>query len=59
MKQLATAQELAEYLNVPVSFVWNATRRGTLPHVRLPGGRRFIRFDLEEVLATLKEKTPV
>jgi len=52
--RLLTARELAEVLNVPVSWCWKAARTGQLPHVRLPGGRAFVRFDLAEVERVLK-----
>ena len=52
--RLLTAAELAEYLNVPVGWCWKAAREGELPSVRLPGGRRFVRFDLEDVMAALE-----
>lgn len=47
--RLLTAAELAEVLNVPVATCWKWGRSGQLPHVRLPGGRAFIRFDLAAV----------
>lgn len=50
-----TPAELADYLNVSVSHVWTLAREGKLPHVRIPGGRKFIRFDLGEVLEVLQE----
>ncbi|MCG2794583.1 MAG: helix-turn-helix domain-containing protein [Actinomycetia bacterium] len=53
-EKLLTARELAEYLNVPVAWCWKVARDGTLPSVRLPGGRRFLRFDLEAVMAVLE-----
>lgn len=47
--RLLTAAELAQVLNVPVSWCWKAARTGQLPCIRLPGGRFFVRFDLVEV----------
>ena len=52
--RLLTAAELAAVLNVPVSWCWKAARTGQLPHVRLPGGRAFVRFDLVEVERVLE-----
>ena len=52
--RLLTAAQLSEILNVPVSWCWKAARTGQLPHVRLPGGRAFLRFDLAEVEAALR-----
>lgn len=53
--RLLTAAELAQVLNVPVSWCWKAARANQLPHVRLPGGRGFLRFDLAAVERTLEE----
>lgn len=53
--RLLTARELGEVLNVPVSTVWKWARSGQVPSVRLPGGRSFVRFDLSEVEAALRE----
>ena len=52
-EKMLTALELSEFLSVPVSWVWKASREGLLPHLRLPGGRRFLRFNSAEVLEGL------
>ena len=52
--RLLTPHQLAQILNVPVAWCWKAARSGQLPHVRLPGGRQFIRFDLSAVESALK-----
>jgi predicted DNA-binding transcriptional regulator AlpA len=52
--RLLSAAELGEILHVPVSWCWKAARTGQLPHVRLPGGRFFVRFDLSEVEKSLR-----
>ncbi len=49
-----TAAELAKFLNVPVAYVWKGAREGRLPHYRLPGGRKFIRFRKSEVMEVLR-----
>ena len=51
--RLLTPAELAHYLGISTSCVWSLARENKLPHVRIPGGRRFIRFDLEQVLEVL------
>jgi excisionase family DNA binding protein len=43
-----TAGEIAELLSVPVSWVREHTRSGTIPHVPLG---RYIRYDRAEVVA--------
>ncbi len=48
---LLTVKELADRLRVPVSWIYERTRRGQIPHVRLG---KYLRFDVEEVLAFLK-----
>jgi len=54
--RLLTPQELANYLGISTSCVWSLARENKLPHIRIPGGRRFIRFNLEQVLEALEEK---
>ena len=46
--RLLTAAEVAELLNVPVSWVREHTRSGTIPHVPLG---RYVRYDRADVLA--------
>jgi len=55
-ERLLTPQELANYLGISTSCVWSLARENKLPHIRIPGGRRFIRFNLEQVLEALEEK---
>jgi excisionase family DNA binding protein len=47
-KELLTAEELAEKLKVPLSWVYEQSRQNNIPTHRLG---RYIRFDLQEVLA--------
>lgn len=54
--RLLTAAELAAVLNVPVATCWKWARSAEVPCVRLPGGRRFVRFDLAAVEAALEAK---
>ena len=49
---LLTAEELADHLKVPVSWVYEQSRQGNIPTHRLG---RYIRFDLHEVLASQKK----
>ena len=51
---MLTAQQLAEVLNVPVATIWKWARSAEVPSIRLPGGRRFVRFDLAAVEAALE-----
>lgn len=48
MERLLTAQEVAQLLNVPVSWVRESTRSGAMPHVELG---RYRRYRLEDVEA--------
>lgn len=54
MKPLLTVKELAQALSVPVSWVYDRTRRGQegIPHYKMG---KYVRFVLEEVLAFLRE----
>ena len=54
IEQLATPQEMAAILNVPVSWIYQRTRLGqkAIPHLRLG---KYIRFDLDEVMAFFRE----
>jgi excisionase family DNA binding protein len=44
---LLKPEELAEKLNLPLSWIYERSRQGTMPTHRLG---RYIRFDLQEVL---------
>ncbi len=50
--RLLTAKELADRLNVPLSWVYEQSRQGNIPTHRLG---RYIRFDIHEVLASQKK----
>jgi excisionase family DNA binding protein len=50
--RLLDAREVAEFLNVPVSWVRESTRSGAMPHVQL---RRYRRYRGSAVLAWLEE----
>ncbi len=47
MTRLLTAQEVAELLAVPPSFVYRLAREHRIPAVRL--GERYIRFEAEAI----------
>ncbi len=54
---LLTAQELADLLQLTVAQVHRLAKRGTIPRYRM--GHRTHRYDLDEVLAALREpETP-
>jgi excisionase family DNA binding protein len=46
-----TAEELADFLDLPLTSVWRLSRSGQIPCYRLG---RLMRFDLDEVRAALK-----
>lgn len=50
--RLLTAEELADRLKVPVSWVYEQSRQGKIPTHRVG---RYIRFDLQEVLASQRK----
>ncbi len=50
--ELLTADELADRLNIPLSWVYEQSRMGKIPTHKLG---RYIRFDLHEVLASQKK----
>ena len=63
MKELLTAQELSEILNLSVDTIWRYTREKRIPAIEL--GKRQYRYEKEAVLAaltgrnsTIKEKRP-
>jgi excisionase family DNA binding protein len=48
---LLTPDELATYLNVPKSWLYDRTRDKTIPHVKIG---KYVRFSLPDVLSWLK-----
>lgn len=52
-KKLLTVGELAEFLRVPKSWVYDRTYRDKIPHIKLG---KLLRFDLEKIEEWLKEK---
>ena len=50
---LLTAEELADSLKVPVSWVYEQSRQGNIPTHRIG---RYIRFNFLEVLASQEKK---
>lgn len=51
-KELLTPEELSKHLKVPISWVYEQSRLGKIPTRRIG---RYIRFDLDEVLASQKD----
>ena len=51
--ELLTPEQLAERLQIPVTWVYEQSRQGNIPTHRLG---RYIRFDLSEVLKSQKKK---
>ena len=52
--QLLTARQVAQLLAVPESWVREATRQNTLPHLRLGRYRRYVKADILAWLETHK-----
>jgi excisionase family DNA binding protein len=50
---LLDAGEVAALLNVPISWVREQTRTGTIPHLRLG---RYVRFERDAVVDWLEER---
>lgn len=48
MNALLTIKDAQQLLNVPRSWLYERTRKGEIPHVRLG---KYIRFDREQLLA--------
>ena len=57
-KRLVTVKELAEILNVPISWVYQKTAigPGAIPMVKLG---KYVRFDPDEVISFFKDKNVV
>jgi hypothetical protein len=55
--ELLKKGQLAEELNMSTRSVENFMRRGWIPFVRI--GKKSVRFDLADVLATLKSRGQV
>jgi len=51
--RLVDVRDLAKILNVPVSWLYDRTRLGTIPCVRLG---RYVRFDPDEVIAFFRRQ---
>jgi excisionase family DNA binding protein len=51
-ERLLTAEQVAEMLSVPVSWVRESTRSGVIPHIKLG---RYTRFELADVEAWLEQ----
>jgi excisionase family DNA binding protein len=53
---LLTAEQVGELLGVPKSWVWEQSRRGRIPTVRLGRYRRYRREAVERWIEELEEK---
>ena len=55
IEQLATPQEMAAILNVPVSWIYQRTRLGSaaIPHIKMG---KYVRFNPVEVIGFFKAK---
>ena len=54
-RKLLTIKQLAEFLSVPVSWLYQRTRLGpsAIPHYKMG---KYVRFDADEVVAFLRDK---
>lgn len=52
-KKLLTVEELARFLHVPKSWIYDRTYRDEIPHFKIG---KLLRFDLEKIEEWLKEK---
>ena len=52
--RLLDAKQLADFLNVPVPWVWTQCRMGRIPYLRVG---KYYRFSLEAILARLSEES--
>ena len=57
-ERLITVEELADKINVPVSWIYQRTRLGTkaIPHVRIG---KYIRFNPDEVVEFFRKNERV
>mgnify|MGYP006300123743 CR=1 FL=1 len=54
MSRLLTPEEIAEYLGVKKSTIYQWTHTGFIPHVKLS---RFVRFDLQQIDKWIKDRS--
>ncbi len=57
MEPLLSIKQLSSVLNVPVSWIYDRTRKGSvepIPHYKIG---KYVRFDVREVVAYLKNKS--
>ncbi|PIQ81543.1 MAG: hypothetical protein COV76_08200 [Candidatus Omnitrophica bacterium CG11_big_fil_rev_8_21_14_0_20_64_10] len=55
VEKLVNVQEMARVLSVPVSWLYERTRLGTIPCIRIG---KYVRFDPAEVLAFFRKQKP-
>ena len=53
--RLIDVRELSRILNVPVSWLYERTRKGAIPSIRVG---KYVRFNPQEVLAFLRSNGP-
>ena len=56
MKKKATVEDVAVFIQVPLSWVYDRTRRGAIPCLRVG---KYVRFDIEEIDRWAKAGCPV
>jgi excisionase family DNA binding protein len=52
-QNLIGIKEMAEKLSVPVSWCYQRTRTGEIPHFKIG---KYVRFDVEKVMEWLKQQ---
>ena len=57
MDGLITAQELSKILKVPLSWIYDRTRKGSTDHIPHYKVGKYLRFSEEEVVSYLKGKS--
>ncbi len=55
VEKLVDVREMARLLNVPVSWLYERTRLGTIPCIRIG---KYVRFEPAEVLAFFRKQKP-
>ena len=53
---LIDAKQLADFLAVPVTWVWAATRDDRIPYIKVG---KYLRFDCKAVLASLPRRSVI
>jgi excisionase family DNA binding protein len=55
MPKLINIRELSAHISIPVSTIYQWTRKDEIPHVKMPG--KSVRFDVAAIEKWLKQRT--